>query len=180
MAAWASSKKPARPALSRRPHPAIYEGTTAIQANDLVGRKTVRDGGAVAKGIIAQVRQTVAELQGDAQLQPIAARLADAADALEQVVDYVVANVKSDIKAVFAGSVPYLKLAGVVLGGWQMARAAAIGSKLKSGEGDSKFYEAKLATARFYAEQILPQALAYRTAIVDGGAAVMALAEEQF
>ncbi|MBW9334488.1 acyl-CoA dehydrogenase [Herbaspirillum sp. RU 5E] len=159
----------------------IYEGTTAIQANDLVGRKTVRDGGAVAKGIIAQVRQTVAELQGDAQLQPIAARLADAADALEQVVEYVVANVKSDIKAVFAGSVPYLKMAGVVLGGWQMARAAAIAAgKLKSGEGDGKFYEAKLATARFYAEQILPQALAYRTAIVDGGAAVMALAEEQF
>ncbi|OWY32904.1 acyl-CoA dehydrogenase [Herbaspirillum aquaticum] len=159
----------------------IYEGTTAIQANDLVGRKTVRDGGAVAKGIIAQVRQTVAELQGDAQLQPIAARLADAADALEQVVEYVVANVKSDIKAVFAGSVPYLKMAGVVLGGWQMARAAAIAAgKLKSGEGDGKFYEAKLATARFYAEQILPQALAYRTAVVDGGAAVMALAEEQF
>jgi len=159
----------------------IYEGTTAIQANDLVGRKTVRDGGAVAKGIIAQVRQTVAELQGDAQLQPIAARLADAADALEQVVGYVVANVKSDIKAVFAGSVPYLKMAGVVLGGWQMARAAAIAAgKLKSGEGDGKFYEAKLATACFYAEQILPQALAYRTAIVDGGAAVMALAEDQF
>ncbi|MDT0356888.1 acyl-CoA dehydrogenase [Herbaspirillum huttiense F1] len=159
----------------------IYEGTTAIQANDLVGRKTVRDGGAVAKGIIAQVRQTVAELQGDAQLQPIAARLAEAADALEQVVGYVVANVKSDIKAVFAGSVPYLKMAGVVLGGWQMARAAAIAAgKLKSGEGDGKFYEAKLATARFYAEQILPQALAYRTAIVDGSAAVMALAEEQF
>lgn len=159
----------------------IYEGTTAIQANDLVGRKTVRDGGAVAKGIIAQVRQTVAELQGDAQLQPIAARLADGADALEQVVEYVVANVKSDIKAVFAGSVPYLKMAGVVLGGWQMARAAAIAAgKLKSGEGDGKFYEAKLATARFYAEQILPQALAYRTAIVDGGAAVMALAEDQF
>ncbi|NUT60602.1 acyl-CoA dehydrogenase [Herbaspirillum sp. C9C3] len=159
----------------------IYEGTTAIQANDLVGRKTVRDGGAVAKGIIAQVRQTVSELQGDAQLQPIAARLAEAADALEQVVDYVVANIKSDIKAVFAGSVAYLKMAGVVLGGWQMARAAAIAAgKLKSGEGDGKFFEAKLATARFYAEQILPQALAYRTAIVDGGAAVMALAEDQF
>ncbi|BEV14611.1 acyl-CoA dehydrogenase [Herbaspirillum sp. DW155] len=159
----------------------IYEGTTAIQANDLVGRKTARDGGAVAKGILAQVRRTVSELQGDAQLQPIAARLAQAADALEQVVDYVVANLKSDIKAVFAGSVPYLKMAGVVLGGWQMARAAAIAAgKLKSGEGDGKFYEAKLATARFYAEQILPQALAYRTAIVDGGAAVMALAEEQF
>ncbi|WP_433693964.1 acyl-CoA dehydrogenase [Herbaspirillum seropedicae] len=159
----------------------IYEGTTAIQANDLVGRKTARDGGAVAKGILAQLRKTVSELQGDAQLQPIAARLGEAADALEQVVDYVVANVKSDIKAVFAGSVPYLKMAGVVLGGWQMARAAAVSAaKLKAGEGDGKFYEAKLATARFYADQILPQALAYRTAIVDGGAAVMALAEEQF
>ncbi|WP_443113384.1 acyl-CoA dehydrogenase [Herbaspirillum seropedicae] len=159
----------------------IYEGTTAIQANDLVGRKTARDGGAVAKGILAQVRKTVSELQADAQLQPIAARLGEAADALEQVVDYVVANVKSDIKAVFAGSVPYLKMAGVVLGGWQMARAAAVSAaKLKAGEGDGKFYEAKLATARFYADQILPQALAYRTAIVDGGAAVMALADEQF
>jgi alkylation response protein AidB-like acyl-CoA dehydrogenase len=159
----------------------IYEGTTAIQANDLVGRKTTRDGGAVAKGILAKVRQTVSELQGDAQLQPIATRLAEAADALEQVVDYVVGNVKGDIKAVFAGSVPYLKMAGVVLGGWQMARAAAVSaSRLKSGEGDSKFYEAKLATARFYAEQILPQALAYRTAIVEGGQAVMALDEDQF
>nr|WP_198981540.1 acyl-CoA dehydrogenase [Herbaspirillum sp. ASV7] len=159
----------------------IYEGTTAIQANDLVGRKTVRDGGAVAKGIIGQVRKTVAELQGEAALAPIALRLGEAADALEQVVDYVVGNVKSDIKAVFAGSVPYLKMAGVVLGGWQMARAAAVSaSRLKSGEGDSKFYEAKLATARFYAEQILPQALAYRTAIVEGGQSVLALAEDQF
>ncbi|WP_044527878.1 acyl-CoA dehydrogenase [Herbaspirillum sp. B65] len=159
----------------------IYEGTTAIQANDLVGRKTARDGGAVAKGILAQVRQTVSELQGDAQLQPIAARLGEAADALEQVVEYVVGNLKSDIKAVFAGSVPYLKMAGVVLGGWQMARAAAIAAaKLKAGEGDAKFYAAKLATARFYADQILPQALAHRTAIVEGGQAVLALAEDQF
>ncbi|WP_288393103.1 acyl-CoA dehydrogenase [uncultured Herbaspirillum sp.] len=159
----------------------IYEGTTAIQANDLVGRKTARDGGAVAKGILAQVRQTVFELQGDAQLQPIAARLGEAADALEQVVEYVVGNLKSDIKAVFAGSVPYLKMAGVVLGGWQMARAAAVAAaKLKAGEGDAKFYAAKLATARFYADQILPQALAHRTAIVEGGQAVLALAEDQF
>ncbi|QJQ00126.1 acyl-CoA dehydrogenase [Herbaspirillum rubrisubalbicans] len=159
----------------------IYEGTTAIQANDLVGRKTARDGGAVAKGILAQVRQTVSELQGDAQLQPIAARLGEAADALEQVVEYVVGNLKSDIKAVFAGSVPYLKMAGVVLGGWQMARAAAVAAaKLKAGEGDAKFYAAKLATARFYADQILPQALAHRTAIVEGGQAVLALAEDQF
>ena len=159
----------------------IYEGTTAIQANDLVGRKTARDGGAVAKGIIAQVRKTAAELEADANMKPIGLRLNEAADALEEVVEFVVSNVKADIKSVFAGSVTYLKMAGVVLGGWQMARAAAISSaKLKAGGGDAKFYEAKLATARFFADQFLPQALAYRTAIVDGAASVLALSEEQF
>ena len=159
----------------------IYEGTTAIQANDLVGRKTARDGGAVAKGLIAEVRKTATGLEGDAQLQAIGLRLNEAAGALEEVVEYVVANIKGDIKSVFAGSVTYLKMAGVVLGGWQMARAAAIAAvKLKAGEGDAKFYEAKLATARFFADQILPQALAYRTAIVEGAQSVMALSEEQF
>ncbi|MBP0597901.1 acyl-CoA dehydrogenase [Herbaspirillum sp. LeCh32-8] len=160
----------------------IYEGTTAIQANDLVGRKTVRDGGAVAKGIITQVRKTAAELDGgDAQLKVIGARLNEAAGALEEVVDYVVANIKGEIKSVFAGSVTYLKMAGIVLGGWQMARAAAVSAaKLKAGEGDVKFYDAKLATARFFADQILPQALAYRTAIVEGAESVLALSEDQF
>ncbi|MBC7857557.1 MAG: acyl-CoA dehydrogenase, partial [Burkholderiaceae bacterium] len=110
----------------------IYEGTTAIQANDLVGRKTARDGGATAKAIIAQVRATEAQLSAlgegahGADLQAIARQLAAGSAALEAVVDYVVANVKSDIKGVFSGSVPYLKLAGTVLGGWQMARAAVI------------------------------------------------------
>jgi butyryl-CoA dehydrogenase len=103
----------------------IYEGTTAIQANDLVGRKTVRDGGAVAKGLIAQVRARKPNwppvmAPTSRPSKPSWRRRAD----LEAVVDFVVANVKSDIKSVFAGSVPYLKLAGMVLGGWQMARAA--------------------------------------------------------
>jgi butyryl-CoA dehydrogenase len=161
----------------------IYEGTTAIQANDLVGRKTARDGGAVARDIIAQVRKTAAELDvsGDARLKAIALRLNESVAALEEVVGFVVGNIKSDIKAVFAGSVTYLKMAGLVLGGWQMARAAAIAAgKLKAGEGDTQFYGAKLATARFFADQILPQALAYRTAIVDGAESVMALSEDQF
>jgi butyryl-CoA dehydrogenase len=88
---------------------------------------------------------------------------------------------KTDIKGVFAGSVPYLKMAGIVLGGWQMARAALIAAdRLKAGEGDTRFYEAKVATARFYADHILPQSLAYRTAIIAGGQGVMALAEDQF
>ncbi|MEO7031158.1 MAG: acyl-CoA dehydrogenase, partial [Herbaspirillum sp.] len=104
----------------------IYEGTTAIQANDLVGRKTVRDGGATARAILAQVRQTVTDLKTQKSLLQLQTQLNVAADAFEQVVAYVVENTKEHTKAVFAGSVPYLKLAGIVLGGWQMARAAVI------------------------------------------------------
>ncbi|UGQ47475.1 acyl-CoA dehydrogenase [Massilia endophytica] len=161
----------------------IYEGTTAIQANDLVGRKTVRDGGKVAKGLIAQVRATEAQL-GDASGADFAAirkQLAQGSADLEAVVDFVLANVKSDIKSVFAGSVLYLKLAGIVLGGWQMARAALIAQqKLDAGEGDAAFYKAKIATARFFAEHILSQSTSLRTAIVDGASGVLALDVEQF
>ena len=161
----------------------IYEGTTAIQANDLVSRKTVRDGGATAKGIIAQVCKTEVELSAcvSDDLVAICQRLSAGSKALEDVVDFVVANIKSDIKGVFAGSVLYLKLAGVVLGGWQMARAALIADrKLKAGEGDVKFYQAKIVTARFFADHILSQAEAYRMAIIQGSTGVLALAEEQF
>ncbi|OFA06461.1 acyl-CoA dehydrogenase [Duganella sp. HH101] len=161
----------------------IYEGTTAIQANDLVGRKTVRDGGAVAKGIIAQVRATEAQLAAvdSADFKAILAQLSSGSKDLEAVVDYVVANMKSDIKGVFSGSVLYLKLAGLVLGGWQMARAALVAQqKLDANEGDASFYKAKIATARFFADHILSQASSLRIAIIDGSAGVLALSEDQF
>jgi butyryl-CoA dehydrogenase len=161
----------------------IYEGTTAIQANDLVGRKTMRDGGALAHSIIAQIRHTEAELATEKSddLQAIHKRLSAASVALEQVVDYIAKTAKSDIKAAFAGSVPYLKLAGVVFGGWQMARAALVASrKIDAAEGDVAFYRAKLGTARFFADHFLSQADASRAAIVEGSAGVLALAEEQF
>ncbi len=161
----------------------IYEGTTAIQANDLVGRKTVRDGGAVARSILAQVRATEAELaaaKGD-DFAAIRRQLVAGSEALEAVVGFVVANVKSDVKGVFAGSVLYLKLAGVVLGGWQMARAALVAQqKLDAGEGDAAFMRAKIGTARFFADHILSQACSLRIAIVDGSAGVLALPEDQF
>jgi alkylation response protein AidB-like acyl-CoA dehydrogenase len=161
----------------------IYEGTTAIQANDLVGRKTVRDGGVVAKSLITQVRDVagqLATLEGD-DYQAIAARLESGAAALEEVVDFVVANVKSDIKSVFAGSVTYLKLAGLVLGGWQMGRAALVANaKLGAGGGDAAFYQAKVTTARFFAEHILSQADALRFSITDGASSILALPESQF
>ncbi|SHH17477.1 acyl-CoA dehydrogenase [Massilia sp. CF038] len=161
----------------------IYEGTTAIQANDLVGRKTVRDGGAVAKSILAQVRATEAQLaaaKGD-DFKAMHRALTEGSAALEAVVDYVAGNMKSDIKGVFSGSVLYLKLAGIVLGGWMMARAALVAQqRLDEGAGDASFYKAKIATARFFADHILSQAAGLRTAIVEGSAGVLALSEDQF
>lgn len=161
----------------------IYEGTTAIQANDLVARKTLRDGGAAAMRIVAQVRETARQLiaHRDVDLAATGGRLARGAQALEEAVAYALAHAQADLKGVYAGSVPYLKLAGIVLGGWQMARAAlAARARLDGGDGDADFYRAKIATARFFAEHLLLQADACRAAIVDGAASVLALDEEQF
>ena len=161
----------------------IYEGTTAIQANDLVGRKTVRDGGANVRAILASARATAAELSASdaSDLVAIGERLASAVDALDAVVTFIVAHIKSDIKQVFAGSVPYLNMAGIVFGGWQMARAALIAEhKCTNGDGDAAFYRAKVVTARFFADHYLSQATAMQIAIVEGGDAVMALTEQQF
>jgi alkylation response protein AidB-like acyl-CoA dehydrogenase len=161
----------------------IYEGTTAIQANDFVGRKTVRDGGAVAKTFIAQMRATQAELarSDQADLVAIGRRLGAAIQAYEDAVDYVVAGIKSDIRGVYAGSVPYLKLAGVAIGGWQMARAAlASAAKLARGGADADFYRAKIATARFFADHVLTTASGLRDSIVGGAAGVLALAADKF
>jgi butyryl-CoA dehydrogenase len=161
----------------------IYEGTTAIQANDFVGRKTVRDGGAVAKAFIAQMRATQAELarSTEADLVAIGSRLGVAIRAYEDAVDHVVANFKSDIRAVFAGSVPFLELAGVTHGGWQMARAAlAAAAHVAHGGADADFYRAKIVTARFFADHVLTTASGLRDCIVDGAPGVLALPDEQF
>lgn len=161
----------------------IYEGTTAIQANDLVGRKTARDGGTTAKAIAARMHETQGELAAHASpdLQAIAAQLHAAIDAFENVVSFVVSQVRTDIKGVFAGSVPYLKMAGIVLGGWQMGKAALIAErKLAAGEGDAAFYRAKIGTARFFADHLLSQVQGMRASIVNGSAGVMALHPDQF
>jgi butyryl-CoA dehydrogenase len=161
----------------------IYEGTTAIQANDLVGRKTARDGGAVAKALIAQMRQTAAELAGsaNADLAAIGHQLAGAVEAYDEVVDFVVKEFKADVRGVFAGSVPYLKLAGITNGGWQMARAAAAAKRaLDCGAEEASFHAAKIATARFFADHMLTTVPGLRTSIVEGAAGVLALTAEQF
>ena len=160
----------------------IYEGTTAIQANDLVGRKTMRDGGAVAKKLLADITQTIEALgqHKGAAFESMQKHLSRGRDALQSAVQFTIANVKSDPNAVFAASVPYLKLAGVVLGGWQMARAM-LAAQEKHAE-DPSFYSAKIATSQFYADHVLPQAVALEASIVSakGGEGVLALSEDQF
>lgn len=100
---------------------------------------------------------------------------------LGEVSQWLGMNAMSDLHTAFACSVPYLKLWGVVAGGWQMARAAKIAAeKIAAGDPDADFYKAKLATAKFYASHVLTQAAWYKRQIVDGSADVMTLTDEQF
>jgi len=161
----------------------IYEGTTAIQANDLVGRKTGRDGGRTAKAIAGQVAATEGELAASASVaaRAMLKNLKAARVAFEDVVDFVVREGRSNPNAVFSGSVPYLLLAGNLMAGWQMARALLAAEKdLAAGEGDKAFLEAKLTTARFYAEHLLSRVPGMRDAVVDGAESVTALPLEAF
>ncbi|MFY9460185.1 acyl-CoA dehydrogenase [uncultured Aquabacterium sp.] len=160
----------------------IYEGTTAIQANDLVGRKTSRDGGALAKAIAAQIADTEGQLAArpSAAGQKLAKQLKAARESFLQVVDFVVANVKSNPNAVFAGSVPYLMLAGNLVSGWQMGRALMVAEdKLAAGE-DVQFMAAKIATARFYGDHILARIASLRDTILEGGDSVSAMPLDAF
>ena len=160
----------------------IYEGTTAIQANDLVGRKTVRDGGAGARGLAAQIEVTEQALSasGSVNARAMLNRLSAARRAFLDVVDFVVAQSKGNPNAVFAGSVPYLMLAGNLMSGWQMARALlAAQERLSQGE-DVDFMKAKIATCRVYADHILSRAPGLRDAIVEGSEGVTAMAVEAF
>jgi 3-(methylthio)propanoyl-CoA dehydrogenase len=160
----------------------IYEGTTAIQANDLVGRKTARDGGQTAKAIASRIEATEAALarRDSAAAQAMLKRLKAAREAFVQVVDFIASQAKGNPNAAFAGSVPYLMLAGNLMAGWQLARALMVAEdKLAAGE-DTAFMQAKIATARFYAEHILAKVPGQRDAIVEGADSVTALALDAF
>ncbi|WP_096696110.1 acyl-CoA dehydrogenase [Polaromonas sp. AER18D-145] len=160
----------------------IYEGTTAIQANDLVGRKTARDGGQTAKGIAAQIETTEAQLlkQGGAAAKTVAKRLKAAREAFVDVVNFVAGNTKTSPNAVFAGSVPYLMLAGNVVAGWQMARSLLVAEEHLARGEDTAFMQAKITTAVFYADHLLSKAPGMRDSIVEGADSVTALALEAF
>lgn len=160
----------------------IYEGTTAIQANDLVGRKTSRDGGQIAKGIAGQVEATEADLlaSGSAHALAVAKRLKAARLAFIDVVDFVAGNTKASPNAVFAGSVPYLMLAGNVMAGWQLARSLLVAEKAIAAGEDVAFMQAKITTARFYADHLLSKAGGLRDSIVEGADSVTALPLDAF
>ncbi len=157
----------------------IYEGTTAIQANDLLGRKTLRDGGAVARALAAAMQATAAEARAaGGEFAVLGTRLDAGVEAFAGAVDYLLATAAADARAAYAGSVPYLKLAGIVLGGWQMTRAA-LAAQRHLAAGDA-FHRNKIATARFYADHVLSGAPALAQAIGAGGAGALALDAEDF
>jgi alkylation response protein AidB-like acyl-CoA dehydrogenase len=160
----------------------IYEGTTAIQANDLIGRKTSRDGGQTAKAIAGQIEATEKELvkRGSADALAVAKRLKAARLAFIDVVDFVAGNTKASPNAVFAGSVPYLMLAGNVVAGWQMARSLLVAQEQIAQGVDVAFMQAKITTARFYADHLLTKAPGLRDSIVEGADSVTALALDAF
>jgi hypothetical protein len=162
----------------------IYEGTTGIQGNDLIGRKLARDGGRAAQSVIADMRATAAAATeaaasaSSANLSLIAKALAAAVDALEEAVLYVVQNYPKDIRSVSVGAVPLLRLWGVTAGGWQLLRSALISqqrlAERRENGADGGFYEAKIATARFYADYVLSQAPGLAHSVVHGAAGALA------
>src|SRR5579863_9796477 len=161
----------------------IYEGTTGIQANDLVGRKLGRDGGHAARAALARMRSLTAALAAQPKLSGLAAEYSAAVDALERAIAYVVENYAANLSAVSVGAVPLLKLFGIVAGGWQLLRSALIaqqrldapaGDALAGDAADAGFYEAKIMTARFYADYVLPQGSGLAHSIVHGAAGVLA------
>jgi alkylation response protein AidB-like acyl-CoA dehydrogenase len=161
----------------------IYEGTTGIQALDLVGRKLLRDMGASATAVGKKMEAVAKECAANADpaVKRIGEALGRALTTLNETSQWIGMNAMGDLHKAFACSVPYLRLWGVVAGGWQMARAAQIAAaKIAAGDGETEFYRAKLATASFYATHVLSQAAWYQRQILDGSGDVMRLTEAQF
>ena len=153
----------------------IYEGTTGIQSNDLIGRKMARDGGAVFAALIADMRRELAALRS-VDAGAVAARQAAVAavELLDVAAKVILTGMASSPAQAFAVSAPFLKMCGIVMGGWLLAKSADIAAtKLAVGESDREFLSAKIQTAAFYAAQVLPQAAALQAIVQDGAAGVL-------
>jgi alkylation response protein AidB-like acyl-CoA dehydrogenase len=159
----------------------IYEGTTAIQANDLVGRKTLANDGAVLADLLADIRATADALSAQENLAALGAALSDGAEAAEKARQWLLERAKEDRNVAGAASVNYLMLLGYVCGGWLMGQSALkAAARLESRGGDESFLKAKVVTARFYCEHLLPRAGACLAAIEAGPDSMMALSADQF
>jgi alkylation response protein AidB-like acyl-CoA dehydrogenase len=160
----------------------IYEGTTGIQANDLVGRKILRDGGQAMRLLLEEIEQFESQLAAaGSSLKLFVDTLAEGREAMSGATEWILEHAQHDIHAAGAVAVNLLMLMGTVVGGWQLARGAYVAQeKLDAGSHDVGFYRAKLATARFYAEQVMPRVRTYLAVVLSGSDAVMALDEAQF
>jgi hypothetical protein len=162
----------------------IYEGTTGIQANDLISRKLARDKGVNVDALISDIQMELEALEptNDDSLVVIRSALTKALRAFEEGTSWMLAHYDSNPREAAAGAVPYLKLMGTVSGGWQMARAARIAHDLlTSGEESSAaFLRAKICTARFFAEHVLPEVGTYRDEVTLGAGSTLVLEEESF
>jgi alkylation response protein AidB-like acyl-CoA dehydrogenase len=160
----------------------IYEGTTGIQANDLIGRKVAFEKGVTAFAVMAEMRRLDPLLERIGQpFKAAREHFKEAIDMLEAATRWLVETYPRDANAASAVAVPYLKLFGTVAGGWLLLRSAEIAQrKLEDPQNDRDFLTAKINTARFYAEHILPQARAYADTVLSGSASVLALDEALF
>jgi alkylation response protein AidB-like acyl-CoA dehydrogenase len=156
----------------------IYEGTNGIQAMDLVGRKLPMRAGGVMADFLAGIEATTGQLSGaDGTLATIGKHLADAHATLKATTDWLLANGLTDPNNALAGATPYLRMCGIVTGGWLLARSAQAAQRLlDAGEGDAEFLTQKLVTAKFYAEQLLPQAAGLAPAVTAGPGDLLAAA----
>ena len=154
----------------------IYEGTTGIQANDLVGRKILRESGETLREVIAAMRATAFELGsegGEPTLPQLGADLNALVDELERTLDWVLATGRDGLGAVLGGAVPFLHLFGGVAGAWQLARVAQAAARVRAaGEGDPAYLDSLVGLACFYMAHEAPHALAQATAVVRGGPVV--------
>jgi alkylation response protein AidB-like acyl-CoA dehydrogenase len=161
----------------------IYEGTTGIQANDLIGRKLIRDNGQALSAALDEIEEVIAATSIDSQLESISRGLASGREALAGARDYLLANHANDIAIPGAAAVPLLLLCGTVMGGWQLARGALAASQQlasAASETDRDYLQARIVVAQFYMDHLMPKALAYRASIEAGAASTMGLSDEQF
>jgi acyl-CoA dehydrogenase len=152
----------------------IYEGTTGIQANDLLGRKLGRDRGATMTALIADMTRDIEALPaGDAAVGATRKAALEAVGLLKSATSTLLEMMASpQPDRAMAVAVPYLKLSGYVAGGWLMAKAAAVASQHKDGT-EREFYQGKIRTALFYAEQVLPVAYGLARVVANGASSVV-------